>query len=82
VTPVVVGLVVLGLALSTGLGIAAGFDATTVILLILIALFGLMAVAVARKSGRGSVAPARCASCGGVISPNAPYCKHCKAPVG
>lgn len=27
-----------------------------------------------------SVAPAMCSNCGGVISPNAPYCKHCKAP--
>ena len=27
------------------------------------------------------VEPAVCPSCGGVVSPNAPYCKHCKAPL-
>lgn len=27
------------------------------------------------------VEPATCPSCGGVVSPNAPYCKHCKAPL-
>ena len=80
-TPAVVGLVTLGLALTLGLGIATGFDTTTVILLTLIVLFGLMAIAVTRKSGSGVVAPARCVNCGGVISPNAPYCKHCKEPV-
>ena len=25
------------------------------------------------------VAPATCPNCAGVVSPNAPYCKHCKA---
>ena len=27
------------------------------------------------------VEPAMCPNCGGVVSPNAPYCKHCKAPL-
>ena len=27
------------------------------------------------------VAPATCPNCSGVVSPNAPYCKHCKAPL-
>lgn len=27
------------------------------------------------------VEPATCPNCGGVVSPNAPYCKHCKAPL-
>jgi hypothetical protein len=28
-----------------------------------------------------AVEPAVCPNCGGVVSPNAPYCKHCKAPL-
>jgi hypothetical protein len=27
------------------------------------------------------VAPATCPHCSGVVSPNAPYCKHCKEPL-
>ena len=27
------------------------------------------------------VGPATCPNCSGVVSPNAPYCKHCNAPL-
>ena len=27
------------------------------------------------------VDPAICPNCSGVVSPNAPYCKHCKTPL-
>ncbi len=80
-TSLVVILVSLGVAVTLGLGIAGGFDTTTMVLLALILSFGLLAVAVTRRSRSGLVVPARCASCGGLISAHAPYCKHCGRPV-
>ena len=74
-------LVVLGIALAALAGWAAGFDGTLATIFVLIALFGVLAIAVARKARTGLVAPAQCSSCGGLISPNAPYCKHCGAAV-
>lgn len=79
-TGVVVVIVTVGIALAVGLGIAQGFDSTAVILLVFAVVFGLLAVAVSRKVGSGLVRPARCGECGGLISPNAPYCKHCGSP--
>lgn len=76
-----IAIVVLGLALASGLAVAAGLDTTGAIILGLLFGMGLLAVAVARKSGVGSVRPAECAECGGLLSPNAPYCKHCGARV-
>ena len=78
----VILLVALGLIATTAAGIAVGLDTTLVIILAFIALFGLLAVAVARKARAGGVSPALCAACGGVMSPNAPYCKHCGTRVG
>lgn len=74
-----VAVVALGLALSVTLGVARGFDAVALTILALMTLVGAVAIAVARRSGRRTVSPATCAECGGVISPNAPYCKHCGA---
>ena len=76
---ITVGIVVLGIALSMALGIARGFDTTAVTILVLIAIVGALAIAVAGRSEKRSVGPATCADCGGVMSPNAPYCKHCGA---
>ena len=42
-----------------------------------IVLFGALAIAVADKARSGAVQPASCPECGGLISPNAPHCKHC-----
>jgi hypothetical protein len=61
-------------------GLAGGFDVVSVIILVLIVGCGALAIAVVRKSGAG-VRPAQCASCGGLISPHAPYCKHCGVSV-
>ena len=74
-------IVVLGLALSAILAIAVGVDVTGVVILGFLVGVGLLAIAIARKSGTGAVTPAECRACGGLISPNAPYCKHCGVDV-
>lgn len=76
-TSAVAALVILGIAVAVGLGIAGGFDTTAVIILALMVALGLLAVAVANRARLGKVGPAHCPDCGGVVSPNAPYCKHC-----
>lgn len=75
-----IGVVAVGLTLALALGIDQGFDPTSVAILILIALVGALAVAAVNRSSAGVTAPAVCACCAGVISANAPYCKHCGAP--
>ena len=72
-------IVVLGLALAFALGLARGFDTTAVILLGFLLVFGALSIGVARRARTGAVAPARCANCRGLVSPGAPYCKHCGA---
>jgi len=71
-----VGAGILG-ALLLGLGL--GFDVGALVILGFIVIFGSLAVAVTDKARAGSVQPASCPSCGGLISPNAPHCKHCGA---
>lgn len=63
------------------LGIAFGSGPMGWTLLGLIAAVGLLAIAVSRRGERGLASPGRCRECGGLISPNAPYCKHCGAIV-
>ena len=74
-----VAIFVLGIALVLGLALASGVDATGGVILALIVVLGALGIAVARKSATGAVQPAECPSCGGLVSPNAPYCKHCGA---
>lgn len=69
-----------GLVLALALGLRQGFDATSAAILVVSALVGAVAIAAVRRSERGAVGPARCSSCDGVVSANAPYCKHCGAP--
>jgi len=76
-----IAIVLLGLALSLGLALVVGLDVMGAVILLVLAGTGALAIAVSRKSATGAVNPAECASCGGLISPNAPYCKHCGAPV-
>ena len=76
-TGAVVALVVLGIAVTLALGIAVGFDSTAVIIFGFLIVFGALAVAAARKARSGTVTPGHCPECGGLVSPNAPYCKHC-----
>lgn len=74
------GIVGVGLGLALALGLRQGFDASSAAILVFSAVVGAVAVAAVRRSEGGAVGPARCSSCEGVVSPNAPYCKHCGAP--
>ncbi|MBW3594814.1 MAG: hypothetical protein KY391_04480, partial [Actinobacteria bacterium] len=56
-------------------------DAAGGVILVLVFGVGALTIAVARKSGSGAVTPAECPACNGLISPNAPYCKHCGAEI-
>lgn len=76
---VAIAIVVAGLGVVAALGIAVGLDATGTIILAFVLVTGLLAIAVVRKSGAGVVGPAQCPECDGLLSPNAPYCKHCGA---
>ena len=76
-----IAIVGLGLAFIAGLAVAFGLDSTGVVIVALLVGAGWLAIAVAKRSGSGTVAPAECAACGGLVSPNAPYCKHCGAEV-
>ena len=75
--PFVWALVVIGVIACTTAAVAAGLDTTGAVILVLIVAVGIAAVAGTRKVQR--VTPGRCEECGGLISPNAPYCKHCGA---
>ena len=77
-----IALVVVGIALVVSVAFVSGADAATVFYLVPILLLGLVAVGVAVKTRAGRVAPAQCHECGGLVSPNAPYCTHCGAPLG
>ena len=74
-------IVAVGLALALALGLAAGFDATGLVLFALLVLFGALSILAARKMGSGAAQPARCTRCGGLVSTTAPYCKHCGQPL-
>ncbi len=78
-TAAVTVLVVGGIAVVVALGLAAGFDSTALVILAFILVLGLLAVSVARKARSGAVEPHHCRECGGLVSPHAPYCKHCGA---
>jgi hypothetical protein len=75
-------LVVAGILGTLGLWVGTGFQTSLGIILAFIVVFGVLAIAVFDKASSGTIAPARCDECGGLISPNAPYCKHCGARVG
>ncbi len=74
-------LVISTLAFAAVTGFSYGFDGVAIGLFFGLAMLGGLAIAVARGKDKGMTAPAQCASCGGLISPNAPYCKHCGEPV-
>lgn len=66
-----------GIAAAVLLGLGMGFDRGAYVILGLIIAFGLLAIAVTHRSEIGSVRPARCPHCDGLISSHAPHCKHC-----
>ncbi len=76
-TRAVTAIVVAGLAMALLLGYRIGFDATALVILAILVAVGGLAVAVARRSELRASGPAVCPACRGLISPNAPYCKHC-----
>ena len=76
----VVALVVLGVAFVLAVSTQVA-DTTTLIIAGLVIVTGALAIAVVRRSRSGAVTPASCGECGGLISPNAPYCKHCGAQI-
>ena len=76
---ITIAIVAAGTVMALALGIGQGFDPTSVTILVLILVVGGIAIAVADRSERGAVGPAHCEACGGVLSPNAPFCKHCGA---
>ena len=79
-TKVVVALVVLGLSVSLAIGLARGFDTTAIVIFVFLIGVGALSIAASARFGAGGITPGRCSECGGLISPNAPYCKHCGAP--
>lgn len=72
---------IVGIALALMLAVDAGGDPITLAILSLVLATGVLGIAVVRRSGSGAVGPARCPVCDGLISPNAPYCKHCGEPL-
>lgn len=62
-------------------GFNYGWDDVAIGLFFGLSVIGGLAIAVARGKDKGMTAPAQCTACGGLMSPNAPYCKHCGEPV-
>jgi hypothetical protein len=71
--------VLLGFAAVAALAAANGLDAGGVAIAAIVVAVGLVALAAGRRIRSGAVGPGRCGSCGGLVSPHAPYCKHCGA---
>jgi pheromone shutdown protein TraB len=75
-------LVLLAIAFVVSVGLAAGLDVFAAALLGFILLTGVLALAAVRRMGSKRVGPVPCPHCSGVVSLNAPYCKHCGARLG
>lgn len=77
-------IVLVGVAVTfvVSVGLVAGLDVYAAVILGLILAFGTLALAVARRTRSETIGPAQCPKCDGVVSPNAPYCKHCGARLG
>ena len=70
-------LVIAGIVGAGLLGYAVGLDVAGITILACLVGVGALAITITRKSATGIGGPARCVACGGLMSPNAPYCKHC-----
>ena len=75
-------LVLVAISFAVSVGIVAGLDVYAGVILGLIVAFGVLTLAIARRSRSGTIGPARCFKCDGIVSPNSPYCKHCGARLG
>jgi len=82
VSAAVIVLVLVAITFVLSVGIVAGLDVYAAVILGLIVAFGAMSLAIARRSRSGAIGPALCSKCDGIVSPNAPYCKHCGARLG
>jgi hypothetical protein len=80
VTALVTALVGAGLAVALGATVGGGLDRVGAVLLIVTGAVGALGIAAARRASTGAIAPRRCPECEGLLSANAPYCKHCGAP--
>lgn len=76
----VAAFVISGLLTAILLGVGSGFDVTAFLYLAAIAAVGALAVRIAARFSAGTIQAGSCPHCGGTISPNAPYCKHCYEP--
>ena len=76
-TAIAAGIIVAGIAFVVGLALAFRLDGYAAAMAVLILGFGWLGLRVVRRSS--AVTPSACPECGGLVSPNAPYCKHCKA---
>ncbi len=74
-------LVFLGILAMVLLGLGLGFDVGALVIMAFAVGVGILAILGARKAKQGSVSPATCPGCGGLVSPNSPLCKHCMAPL-
>lgn len=74
--------VVLSLIEAVVLGVGVGLDVAALSILATLIALGVLAIVIARKSENDTIGPATCPACGGLMSPNAPYCKHCGELVG
>lgn len=80
-TRFVTSFVVLSIIGAVALGIGVGLDVAALSILATLVALGVLAIVIARKSEIEAIGPATCSACGGLMSPNAPYCKHCGEPV-
>ena len=78
---VAIAIAAIGMGMVVSIMLAAGSGATTVFYVAPVVLLGVLVIAAAIKTRAGRVRPYECPNCEGLISPNAPYCKHCGTPV-
>ncbi len=76
---VVAALVLAGVASAVLVGLTARMDVFAYAVLGLIVALGALAIAISTQAHKGAVTPDSCATCGGLVSRSAPYCKHCGA---
>ncbi|HYI44208.1 MAG TPA: hypothetical protein VE174_01930 [Actinomycetota bacterium] len=75
-----IAIIVAGVAFVVATAVSGGrFSFVELLLVSVVIGFALLALGVIRQARHAQ--PATCAECGGVISPNAPTCKHCGEPL-
>jgi hypothetical protein len=79
-TAIIAAVTVVCVVMITLAGVGGLTDLTGFALLGLVVASGALVVAASRRTHHDDVAPLSCASCGGLNSAQAPYCKHCGVP--